>query len=116
MAINRGIQAMYIPTIMPKCQKWFRVGIYENFTPEISSITPTDSNLGQVMGTAAMIQSIILGRSRKDPHSPHGGNFCRPEGEGRKNVSDSKCIRTSKGGRGVNIQFPPWGRYGCFLE
>jgi hypothetical protein len=22
-----------------------------------------------------------LGRSRKDPHSPHGGNFCRPEGD-----------------------------------
>jgi hypothetical protein len=47
-----------------------------------------------------------MGRSRKDPHSPDGGNFCRPEGEGRKNVSDnSKCIRTSEGGRGVNIQF-----------
>jgi hypothetical protein len=23
-----------------------------------------------------------MGRSRKDPHSPHGGNFCCPEGEG----------------------------------
>ena len=54
--------------------------------------------------------SIVLGRSRKDPHSPHGGNFCRPEGEGRKIVSDNrKCIRTSKGDRGVNFQFPPWG-------
>ena len=53
----------------------------------------------------------IMGCSRKDPHFPHRGNFCRPEGEGRK-----KCIRTSKGGRGINIQFPPWGRYGCFLE
>jgi hypothetical protein len=21
-----------------------------------------------------------MGRSRKDPHSPHRGNFCRPEG------------------------------------
>jgi hypothetical protein len=28
----------------------------------------------------------------------------------------AKCIRTSEGGRGVNFQFPPWGRYGCFLE
>jgi hypothetical protein len=27
-----------------------------------------------------------MGRSRKDPYSPpHGGNFCHPEGEGRKN-------------------------------
>jgi hypothetical protein len=35
-------------------------------------------------------------------------------GRGDKIVSDnSKCIRTSEGGRGVNLQFPPWG---CFLE
>ena len=27
----------------------------------------------------------ILSRSRKDPYSPHRGNFCRPEEEGRKN-------------------------------
>jgi hypothetical protein len=26
-----------------------------------------------------------MGRFRKDPYSPHGGNFCHPEGEGRKN-------------------------------
>ena len=40
-----------------------------------------------------------------------------PSGRGRKIVSDnSKCIRTSKGGRVVNFQFPPWGSYGCFLE
>ena len=38
-------------------------------------------------------------------------------GRGDKIVSDnSKCIRTSEGGRGVNFQFPPWGWYGCFLE
>jgi hypothetical protein len=38
-------------------------------------------------------------------------------GRGDKIVSDnSKCIRTSEGGRGVNFQFPLWGRYGCFLE
>ena len=82
---------------------------------------------------------------------PHRGNFCRLEGEGRKNclfifiylfiylfiefvtiqkkknyidednyvtgVSDnSKCIRSSEGGRGVNFLFPPCGWYGCFLE
>jgi hypothetical protein len=36
---------------------------------------------------------------------------------GEKNVSDnSQCIRASEGGRGVNIQFPPWGINGCFLE
>ena len=38
-------------------------------------------------------------------------------GRGDKIVSDnSKCIRTSEGGRGVNFQFPPWRWYGCFLE
>ena len=38
-------------------------------------------------------------------------------GRGDNIVSDnSKCIRTSEGGRGVNFQFPPWGWYGCFLE
>jgi hypothetical protein len=38
-------------------------------------------------------------------------------GRGGKIVSDnSKCIRTSEGGRGVNFLFPPWGWYGCFLE
>ena len=29
---------------------------------------------------------------------------------------NSKCIRTSEGGRGVKFLFPPWGWYGCFLE
>ena len=38
-------------------------------------------------------------------------------GRGEKIVCDnSKCIRTSEGGRGVNFQFPPWRWYGCFLE
>jgi hypothetical protein len=38
-------------------------------------------------------------------------------GRGEKIVSDnSKCIRTSERGRGVNFLFPPWGWYGCFLE
>jgi hypothetical protein len=27
-----------------------------------------------------------------------------------------KCIRTSEGDRGIKLQFPLWGRYGCFLE
>jgi hypothetical protein len=36
-------------------------------------------------------------------------------GRGEKIVSDnSKCIRTSEGGRGVNFLFPLWGWYGCF--
>ncbi len=31
-------------------------------------------------------------------------------GRGEKIVSDnSKCTRTSEGGRGVNFLFPPWG-------
>jgi hypothetical protein len=38
-------------------------------------------------------------------------------GRGEKIVSDnSKCIRTSEGGRGINFKFPLWWRYGCFLE
>jgi hypothetical protein len=38
-------------------------------------------------------------------------------GRGEKIVSDnSKYIRTSEGGRGVNFLFPLWGWYGCFLE
>jgi hypothetical protein len=35
--------------------------------------------------TLLPIVKLALGHSRKDPHSPHGGNFCRPEREGRKN-------------------------------
>ena len=47
-----------------------------------------------------------MGRSRKDPHSPHRGNFYRPEGRGEKIVSDnSKCIRISEGGRGLTFNF-----------
>jgi hypothetical protein len=30
--------------------------------------------------------SNLLGRSRKDPHSPRGGNFCCPEGGGRQKL------------------------------
>ena len=39
-------------------------------------------------------------------------------GRGEKFLFDnSECIRTFEGvGGGVNFQFPPWGRYGCFLE
>ena len=40
-----------------------------------------------------------------------------PRGRGERIVSDnSKCIRTSEGGRGVNFLFPPWEWYGCFLK
>ena len=47
-----------------------------------------------------------MGRSRKDPYSPHRGNFSRPEEEGRKIVFDnSECIRTSEGGRGLTSYF-----------
>ena len=28
--------------------------------------------------------NTTLGRSRKNPHSPHRGNFCCPEGRGEK--------------------------------
>ncbi len=31
-----------------------------------------------------ILSCYILGRSRKDPYSPHRGNFCCPEGRGEK--------------------------------
>jgi hypothetical protein len=38
-------------------------------------------------------------------------------GRGEKIVSDnSKCIRTSEEGRGVNFQFPLWGWYGSIMD
>ena len=49
-----------------------------------------------------------MGRSRKYPHSPMEEISAVRSGRGDKIVSDnSKCIRTSEGGRGVNFQFPP---------
>jgi hypothetical protein len=59
---------------------------------------------------------ISTGHYRKDPSCPREEISAVWRGRGEKFVSDnSKCIRTSEGGR-VNVQFPPWGRYGCFLE
>jgi hypothetical protein len=59
----------------------------------------------------------ILGHSRKHPYSPTEEISAVRRGRGEKIVSDnSRCIRTSEGGRGVNFLFPPWGWYGCFLE
>ena len=50
-----------------------------------------------------------MGRSRKDPYSPHGGNFCRQGGgRGEKIVSDnSKCIKLGhpKGVGGLTSYF-----------
>ena len=51
-----------------------------------------------------------MGRSRKDPYSPTEGISAVWRGRGEKIVSDnSKCIRSSEGGRGVNFLFPLWG-------
>ncbi len=59
----------------------------------------------------------MMGRSRKDPYSPTEEISAVQRGRGEKIVSDnSKCIRTSEVGRGVNFLFPPWGWYECFLE
>jgi hypothetical protein len=59
-----------------------------------------------IMSVNQVTVTSLMGRSRKDPYSPHRGNFCRPEGEGRKTCSDnSKCVRTSKGGRGLTSYF-----------
>jgi hypothetical protein len=42
-------------------------------------------------------------------------SILHPRGRGEKIVSDdSKCIRTSEGGRGVNFLFPPWGGMDVF--
>ena len=58
-----------------------------------------------------------MGRSRKDPYSPTEEISAVRRRRGEKIVSDnSKSIRTSEKGRGVNLLFPPWGWYGCFLE
>ena len=47
-----------------------------------------------------------MGHSRKDPHSPHGGNFCIHRVRGEQFVSDnSKCIRTSERGGGSTSNF-----------
>jgi hypothetical protein len=40
------------------------------------------NNNKTVSGSDAV--ASLLGRCRKDPHSPHRGNFCHPEGEGKK--------------------------------
>jgi hypothetical protein len=61
------------------------------FLPVASDIDPyinvenTDGKLATKLEIYKNIQWSKMGRSRKDPYSPHGGNFCRPEGEGRKN-------------------------------
>ena len=48
-----------------------------------------------------------MGRSRKDPYSPAEEISAVWRGRGEKIVFDnSKCIRTSEGGRGVNFLFP----------
>jgi hypothetical protein len=61
------------------------------------------SNCGISLQSEMKIFPIEMGRSRKYPHSPHRGNFCRLE-EGRKIFShNSKCIWTSEGGRGGGV-------------
>ena len=69
--------------------------------------------------TPSCLLATLLGRSRKDPYPPppHEEISAVWRGRGEKIVSDnSKCIRTSEGGRGVKFLFPPWAWYGCFLE
>ena len=61
----------------------------------------------------------LMGHFRKHSHSPPPPPEAVQWGRREQFVSDTaKCIRTFEGGRGggVNFQFPPWGRYGCFLE
>ena len=48
-----------------------------------------------------------MGRSRKDPHSPHGGNFCCPEGEGETKLFliIVNVLGHPKGVRGLTSNF-----------
>ena len=59
----------------------------------------------------------VIGSFQKRSILPPRRKFLPSGGGGGGIASDnSKCIRTSEGGRGVNFLFPPWGWYGCFLE
>ena len=67
----------------------------------------------QKVPASALARSHILSM----PAPPTEEISAVQRGREEKIVSDnSKCIRTSEGGRGVNFIFPPWGWYGCFLE
>jgi hypothetical protein len=67
-----------------------------------------------LLGMASRRAKIYIGSFQKRSILPPQRKFL-PSGGGEKIVSDnSKCIRTSEGGRGVNFLFPLWGWYGCF--
>jgi hypothetical protein len=51
--------------------------------------------------------------SRKDPHSPTE-EISTGAREDECVSDNSKCIRTSEGGSGVNVQFPLWGGMDVF--
>jgi hypothetical protein len=54
--------------------------------PNSSYVRPKLKMIGQMSCQVKyLFAALVLGRSRKDPHSPHRGNFLRPEREGRKN-------------------------------
>ena len=58
-----------------------------------------------------------MGHSEKIHTSPTGEISAIQRGRGEPFVCDnSKCIRTSEGGRGVNFLFPLWVRNEYFLE
>ena len=46
-----------------------------------------------------------MGRSRKDPHSPHRGNFCRPEGEKKLFLIIVNVLGHPKGVGGLTSNF-----------
>ena len=56
-----------------------------------------------------------MGRSRKDPQPPHGGNLRCSEGGGVKFTLDVLGCPKGGGGGG-HFPFPPWGNCGFFLE
>jgi hypothetical protein len=63
---------------------------------------------------------IIIGSFQKRSTLPPQRKFLPSGGKEEKKLFlitvSVLGFRTSERGRGVNFQFPPWGRYGCFLE
>jgi hypothetical protein len=52
-----------------------------------------------------IVGRCVLGRSRKDPHSPHGGNFCCPEGETKLFLIIVNVLGHPKGVGGLTSNF-----------
>jgi hypothetical protein len=76
------------------------------------------TKLWNITNFVMLFQAVVKWVVTENIHTPPTEEISAVRrGRGEKIVSDnSKCIRTSEGGRGVNFQFPPWGWCGCFME